>query len=99
MAAPDKPVGDRNDAAAVPVSTTEVPVPTPEAAETGGPKLIRARHGDRFIYDSEAHGKDPSKGVVTGDYQQFAATEAKTVIEAAQRNGVRLAVADVQKKG
>lgn len=89
-------VGDDNAAPEV-LTTEPVVVPDPEAAETGGAKLIRARHGDRFIYDPEANERDSAKGVVDGNYREFAATEAKTVIEAARRCGVRLAVAD--KKG
>lgn len=90
--------GDENDAAEVFVDPNQpVIVPDPEAAETGGAKLIRCRHGDRFVYDPKAHEEDESKGVIPGEWTEFSATEAKAAIEAASRNGVRIAVAD--KKG
>lgn len=96
----EKSVGDQNDAAAVPVEGGDQPiVASPEAAESGGPKLIRARHNDRFVFDADAHGKDAKDGIVTGDWRQFPAAQAKAVIEAAERNGVKLAVADPEKKG
>jgi hypothetical protein len=96
----DRPVGDENDAAAVPaVNGGPVIVPDPEAAETGGPKMIRVRHNDVFVYDSEAHAKDANEGVVTGTWRQYPANQAKAIIETAERNGARLAVADVEKKG
>lgn len=88
----EKTVGDQNDAAAVPVEGGDQPiVATSEAVETGGAKMIRCRHNDVFVVDEDTK--------VTGAWKQFPASKAKAVIEAAARNGVRLAVADVEKKG
>lgn len=88
----ERRVGDENDAAAVPVEGADATiVASADAIETGGAKLIRTRHNDEFIVDGETR--------VDGAWQQFAATKAKAVIEAAERNGVKLAVADVEKKG
>jgi hypothetical protein len=86
----DVPAGDDNAAAEVPViGANDQPVATPEAATTGGAKLIRVRHGDVFHIDD--------KTTVDGTWREFGATAAKKIIEAADANGVRLAVAD--KKG
>jgi hypothetical protein len=86
----DRPAGDENAAAEVPVEVPEnVPVASAQAAETGGPKMIRCYHGDVFVIDESTQ--------VTGEWQEFNATAAKQVIEAARANGVRLAVAE--KKG
>lgn len=86
-----KPAGDDNAAPEVLAEATEVPVATPEAEETGGAKLIRVRNG---VFHLELDGGAIK---VDGSWQEFAATKAKAVIEAARKNGVRLAVAD--KKG
>jgi hypothetical protein len=92
MAPRPRSAGDENDAPEVLVgSETPVIVPDPEAAETGGAKMIRCRHNDEFVVDGDTK--------VTGAWTQFPAAKAKAVIEAAERNGVRLAVADVEKKG
>lgn len=73
----------------------EQPTPTPEAAETGGPKLIRTVHpGDRFVFDPKANADDPQVGVVDGTYREFPATQAKELIAAAKTARVRLLVAD-----
>jgi hypothetical protein len=89
MATKDVPAGDENAAAAVPVTDTDKPVASPDAAETGGAKMIRGRHGDQLVVDG--------KTVVDGTWREFGATAAKKTIELARANGVRLAVAD--KKG
>lgn len=92
----ERRTGDENDAAAV-LTNDPVIVPDPEAEDAPGAKLIRCRHGDRFVYDPKANEDDESKGVIPGTWTEFSATEAKTAIEAAKRNGVKIAVAE--KKG
>lgn len=79
-------------------TATAEPTPTPEAATTGGPKLIRTLHpGDRFVFDPHANADDPDKGVVVGTYLEFPATQAKDVIAAAAAAGVTLLVADKER--
>lgn len=89
----DVPVGDENAAAAAPVDLHEtVPTPDPTAAESGGEKLIRCRHRDT-LRDSDG------KVRVDSTWRKFKATEAKELLELAERNNVRLLVANVETKG
>lgn len=85
----DLPAGDDNAAAVVPAEGTDQPVHDPAAVETSGAKWIRCAYGDVFIIDDKTR--------VDGSWQQFNATAAKKVVEAAASNGVTLHVAD--KKG
>lgn len=89
MATKDLPAGDGNAAAEVPVTVTEQPTADPKAVETGGAKMIRVAFSDVFVLDEKTR--------VDGVWQEFNATAAKRVIEAANQNGVVLHVAD--KKG
>lgn len=90
MAPRTQSAGDENDAAAVLVEPSTVPAPTPEAAETGGEKWIRTLYrADHFQVDE--------KRFVNGVPQKFTSGIAKEIIELAARNGVKIAVADVEK--
>lgn len=87
----DVPADEENDAAAKPPIVADPPKPDPEAAKSSGEKYIRCRHGDRFQISEKLE--------VDGEWRKYPATQAKEIIEAAARNGVRLAIADVEKKG
>lgn len=91
MAPRDVPAGERNDAAAVPVTEPPTIVPSPTAAESGGAKNIRCSYGDVFVVDDQT--------TLDGDWAEFPAARAKALIEIAARNGVGIQVADVEKKG
>lgn len=86
----DVPTDETNDAAATPVEVPTEPQPSSEAEATGGRKLIRTAHrGDRFVISPDLE--------ITGTFVEYPANKAKEIIELARVNGVRIAVADVEK--